>query len=728
MFKKPPVLQSRSVLKSSVARAVRQQIADAFPLLTAADLQLLFPAKSSLSQDKLSHPPHTAVYYVTASRPLFFSCPPPAVSATSASSAPQPALFLPTVYALWLCPQMLPALYIRPPTSHFLLQGADLMLPGVLLPSPAAPLGGYSGWQLQDRMCVMCRGNPAPFAVGVMVVEEEEVRRRGWVGRGVKVLHVWGDGLWGSGDRVVPNEGYMGGEGGRKLEALQLSEEDMREMVEKGMEEAREKGESLDEWDRLQQKVDSKYGKRPDVTTSPTAAQQIDEKKAEDHSTDAQTPPRQQESAPVDGAAQMEQLPQVSEGAATAESADALAEQMQTARIDDGPAERPQHEQKAAAKEEEEEEEPEHHADGKKAEEEESAAAAVPVELMDRSLVESLLLAIRLHLDGDCFPLTPSVLLSSFMERASPWPHRLDLKRSSYKKMSKFVAAMQKRALLSTKQSRGEAVIVSVHREHPDVRAVDAGPEYQRRLRDKAKLRERTERERRREDDDDEEEGGDAHGKRLEADKRLLQIHRGYKPDAGLRELLWPEQETVGVLSMQEARQRLTDYLQEQRLESGNGVRLNPQLSRLLPSPPLAAAASSSSAAVVPKAALFKAVESHLALHHAITTTASASRLRWLKGDAPPVAVSVESRQGRKVVTRVSGLERYAVDTAEFAREAQRLWASSATTAENVSSGSKKGWKDALIQGDIRDGVADKLHELYDIPTQCVEVNRQKKR
>lgn len=48
-------------------------------------------------------------------------------------SAPSFSSFV-QVYALWLVPEMLPTFVIHSPVSSFILKGADLMMPGVVLP------------------------------------------------------------------------------------------------------------------------------------------------------------------------------------------------------------------------------------------------------------------------------------------------------------------------------------------------------------------------------------------------------------------------------------------------------------------------------------------------------------------------------------------------------------------------------------------------------------------
>ena len=53
-------------------------------------------------------------------------------------------------------------------------------------------------------------GNPIPFAVGIMTVSSKEAEEAGWSGRGLITKHAYGDELWKTGDRMVPNCGFPG--------------------------------------------------------------------------------------------------------------------------------------------------------------------------------------------------------------------------------------------------------------------------------------------------------------------------------------------------------------------------------------------------------------------------------------------------------------------------------------------------------------------------------------
>ena len=680
MFKKPPVLQSRTLLKSSASRAIKEQIAAAFPLLTADDLLLLFPSKSSITCDKLSSPPHSSLYSVTPSRPLFFSYAPTATGSSSSSSSS--AHFCPTVYALWLCPQLLPPVFIHPAVSPALLRGADLMLPGVLRPANQ-PYNLIRG-QLRS---IVARGNPAPLAVGEVAVNESEAVAAGWVGKGVRVLQCYSDGLYNASDRVVPNEGYVGG----KVEAV-ISTEEARVMLDAAIVDGRAKGQSVDELVQLREQVESKLSLKGEDGRG------IDEPRANGSKpVDA----AQTAAASTDATSTATQAP---ESGATREESDAVPDAS---------------EQKSKEDEERKENEPSQPA--AEADEDESSTAskerAVPVDVMDKSLFDSLLYAIKTDLPDDVFPLTPSVLLSRYMEACNPYPHRLDMRHSSWKKMSKFLKAMQKHSLLFTKEKQSELLVTSVHRQHPDVLAVVADKQWKEAVRAKAKAREKEMKERERQR---EEESGEASGGRLiEAEKQPLTILHKYKPSATLKATVFSETEEE-LLTMKEAKQQLADYCKQHSLDDGGSVRLDVALAEAVMS------GKATEGSRVSKAALVKAFESQLTLYSAVLlpTTASTQPPAFHRGDVPPITVTVEQRAGNRTVTRLSGLDRYGMDVVEWGREAARHYAASVTSEE--SKGGKKGARDVLVQGDCRDGLAERLWHEYAIPRDYVKVEAKK--
>ena len=677
MFKKPYAQQSRTLLKSSATRAVKEQIAAAFPALTAEQLSLLFPAKCAITAEKLSSPPHPTLYSVTPSRPLFFSYTPVnacASSSSSASSSGDATHFCPTVYALWLCPQLLPPVFIHPAVSPALIRGADLMLPGVLRPANQS----YNLKRGQLRS-VVARGNPAPLAVGEVAVDEAEAVAAGWTGRGLRVLQCYGDALYGASDRVVPNEGFKGG----KVDAV-ISSEEARLMLDAAIDEGKANGEAVEQLLQLREQVESKMSLKTNDSKTGSEAKVGWDGRAID--TDS--------SRGAEKEGQSVGVVQASEHKVEEREEE----------------ERKDRETKVAGEDAN---------DGDNDNQPASKESSVSIDVMDACLLNSLLLAIKTDLPDDVFPLTASVLLSRYMESCNATPHRLELKQSSYKKMGKFVKAMQKQALLFCKEKQGDTLVTAVHRQHPDVLTVVADKEWREAVKAKAKAREKElkERERRR----DEEESGDAAGGGLlEAEKQPLTILHKYKPSAQVRAVLFSESEEE-LFSMKEAKQQLADYCKRQQLDDGGSVRLDAALAEAVFD------GKASEGSRMSKAALSKAFDSHLTLYAAVVlpTASSAQQPSFHRGDVQPVVVSVEQRAGNRTVTRLSGLDRFGVDVAEWGREAARHYAASVTSEE--SKGGKKGARDVLVQGDCRPALAERLWREHGIPREYVRLEAKGK-
>ena len=57
-------------------------------------------------------------------------------------------------------------------------------------------------------MSVRVYGNPCPFGVGLSEVSYETLSSYGLKGKGVAVMHLFGDELWRSGGGLVPNDGF----------------------------------------------------------------------------------------------------------------------------------------------------------------------------------------------------------------------------------------------------------------------------------------------------------------------------------------------------------------------------------------------------------------------------------------------------------------------------------------------------------------------------------------
>uniref|UniRef100_A0A8D0F6R3 Eukaryotic translation initiation factor 2D n=1 Tax=Strix occidentalis caurina TaxID=311401 RepID=A0A8D0F6R3_STROC len=97
----------------------------AFPNLSAEQLTEFIPNKEELNVIKIySHKGEAVTVYMNNRNPILFEI--------------EKALY-PTVYTLWVYPDLLPAFSTWPPVLQKLAGGADLMLPGVVVPSSGFP-------------------------------------------------------------------------------------------------------------------------------------------------------------------------------------------------------------------------------------------------------------------------------------------------------------------------------------------------------------------------------------------------------------------------------------------------------------------------------------------------------------------------------------------------------------------------------------------------------------
>lgn len=134
---------------------------------------------------------------------------------------------VPSLPSVWRLPAgTFATLHVPEPVAGFMLNGSDLMLPGVhgiSLPDGADPdeclaPGGIA--------CVAVFGNPCAFAVGKLLVGRSEIEAQisgpGCVkGRCLTTLHVFGDHLWQSSGALLPNAGFVVTEEAKGVHALQ---------------------------------------------------------------------------------------------------------------------------------------------------------------------------------------------------------------------------------------------------------------------------------------------------------------------------------------------------------------------------------------------------------------------------------------------------------------------------------------------------------------------------
>ncbi|KAJ8016133.1 hypothetical protein DPEC_G00004020 [Dallia pectoralis] len=360
MFEKAFRVKSNTVIKGSDRRKLKADLSTSFPSLSAEELSDLVPNKEELNVVKIyAHKGDAVTLYVLSKNPVFFEL--------------EKSIY-PTVYTLWRYPHVLPAFTTWPPVLKRLAGGADLMLPGVVVPPRGLP-----EVKRGDCCAVKLVGNRAPVAVGTAIMATAEMQSMGMKGRGVSILHSYQDSLWAFGDKSGPP--------------------------------------SL-----------------PDVDTEGVEAMFLEEEEDDQESTkvDAEEPCS---NSHVD------------------DILDSHCPGIQKIRLGD--------------REEDEEEQGLEEAD-KDPEDPRS-----PQEQMDARLLQCFLHALKSKVKKSELPLLTSTFLRIHMFSCCPNGEQLDIKKSSYKKLSKFLQSMQQQhRLVKVKElSKGVESIVEVDWKNPELRS-----------------------------------------------------------------------------------------------------------------------------------------------------------------------------------------------------------------------------------------------------------------
>ncbi|XP_054032503.1 eukaryotic translation initiation factor 2D [Dryobates pubescens] len=360
MFSRAFRVRSNTAIKGSDRRKLRADVAAAFPNLSAEQLTEFIPNKEELNVIKIySHKGEAVTVYTNSKNPILFEI--------------ERALY-PTVYTLWVYPDLLPAFSTWPPVLQKLAGGADLMLPGVVVPSSGFPQVE------QGTLCaVTLLGNRAPVAVGVATMSTAEMLAAGMKGKGFAVLHTYLDHLWEYGDKSSP----------------------------------------------------------------PTLAPLVTDS-AEEESTGGEREPEEQEP----GSSSTDPLQHLDIGELSLKETLVGKEELSENRA----AETAQ--------------------DASTEVQQEAEDGRTPQEQMDALLNQCFFHALKCKVRKSELPLLTSTFLRSHMFSCCPAGQQLDIKKSSYKKFSKFLQCMQQQKILQVKElSKGVESIVEVDWKHPELRA-----------------------------------------------------------------------------------------------------------------------------------------------------------------------------------------------------------------------------------------------------------------
>ncbi|CAG0917312.1 unnamed protein product [Notodromas monacha] len=191
MFSKPFRVKSSTALKSSERKKLKHDLVAQYPELGVEEADNLIPPKAEVLLLKLqTHSKGVVHVYSVENTPIFFTL----------GKEKGADKFIPTLYASWKCPKLspLPHFSIHVPVVKVLQNGADLMVPGLVLPKGCSGIGPKTfGVFTKGQPCsISTVDNSALVALGTTALDESDLYMCAGHGKAVTILHIVGDHLW----------------------------------------------------------------------------------------------------------------------------------------------------------------------------------------------------------------------------------------------------------------------------------------------------------------------------------------------------------------------------------------------------------------------------------------------------------------------------------------------------------------------------------------------------
>jgi len=314
--------------------------------------------------------------------------------------------------------------------------------------------------------------------------------------------------------------------------------------------------------------------------------------------------------------------------------------------------------------------------------------------LMEKCFVE----AIKNVIKDEQLPMDSSVVYNQMLA-IRPEHIFLDMKKSSYKKLSKFITEMTKKKLIKTKDVNNIQTVVSINRAHPI---------YQSHVYDEARAAPAV---------------LAAEEAKKDAAHAVLKITPLNKPTANVQQL-FPDYTKDMLYTDDEVRAALVDYCAKLDLFTNKDQRNHAKLDQFLMS------------------TLYKANE-NMKLGQSISITQLLKRLidkmspfyglelnneqLVKKGRIDVIKLLAETVRGNKAVTKAFGLEQFGIEfwTDDFQKELRTKMSASVTVrGENEP----KSEPDVQVQGNLRSEMSLFLHTMCGVPKKYIATEDKTKK
>ncbi|KAK4580415.1 hypothetical protein LTR86_000618 [Recurvomyces mirabilis] len=317
---------------------------------------------------------------------------------------------------------------------------------------------------------------------------------------------------------------------------------------------------------------------------------------------------------------------------------------------------------------------------------------------------------------GLVFPLSQSLVMSNLIQPYLPiftplQKEQLQIKKTSWKNIKKFIKALDKEKLLKSKEKDGhETVILDI--DFKDKAIAEFKP-Y--RLPKKESASGKSDK-----PTNGDETGDDSIGQKL-------QVVTSYRPTSKLSPLF--ASTTKQLLTPPEVRDIITAYIDSENLVHTTNkrlVNLNPLLGNSVFDGSGNLDKEVLSKGSVPRDALIDRILHSMNTSYAILRNGASitdAGIKTKSGTPPKVTIVLETRSGNKTVTKVSGLEAYHINARPLADELRKVCAGS-TSVEPLAGAAKKNEKEVLevmVQGPQKDAVVKAL-EKRGVQSRWVEI------
>ncbi|KAF9092719.1 hypothetical protein BGX23_003982 [Mortierella sp. AD031] len=301
-------------------------------------------------------------------------------------------------------------------------------------------------------------------------------------------------------------------------------------------------------------------------------------------------------------------------------------------------------------------------------------------EEVDRALQEALLQVLKFKITEDVskelLPMNSSTLYSSYVlpNRARGRAAEADIKKSSWKKLAKWLKAVEKQDLIKCKEIKGELFLLSVSWNHPQLKGFTGHKTVEQQAARQAKI--------------------EAQISQENSDVKVLEVLEAYRPNSASADFFEATGRSKdGYYTLQEVRAILAQYIKDKQLSDPKNQRiirldeiLHPALSK-----------KGEQIDKVPRDHTSDRLIANMVIHHYVGY--KGQQPRFVKGAVKPVQITQEIRTGRKTVTKVSGLEHFMIDVDSFGQEIQVLCASSVAITPLVGASPKLNLRELMVQG-----------------------------